>query len=52
MPIELTLALGRGQIRQTGVWSVGKLGIAEDLNRAMARRGQILTEKIERTMGI
>lgn len=50
MPIELVLMLGRGQIAQTGVWSVGKLGIAETLNKAMAKRGQILTEKIERTM--
>ena len=51
MPVELVLALGRGQISQTGVWSVGNLGIAPELNRAMAERGQILTEKIERTMG-
>lgn len=50
MPIELVLALGRGEIEQTGVWSIGSLGIAEKLNRAMAKRGQILTEKIERTL--
>lgn len=51
MPIELVLALGRGEIEQTGVWSIGNLGIAKKLNQAMAKRGQILTEKIERTMG-
>lgn len=51
MPIELVLAIGRGEIQQTGVYSVGDLGIAEKLNAAMARRGQILTERIERTMG-
>ncbi len=50
MPIELVLALGREEITQTGVWSVGNLGIAERLNKAMAKRGQILTEKIERTV--
>lgn len=52
MPIELVLAMGRGQLPQTGVWSVGKLGITESLNRAMAKRGQILTERVERTMGV
>lgn len=52
MPIELVLMLGRGQIPQTGVLSVGSLGIAPKLNQAMAARGQILTEKIERTMGV
>ena len=51
MPIELVLMLGRSQITKTGVLSVGNLGIAHELNRAMAARGQILTEKIERTMG-
>ena len=51
MPIELILAIGRGELKHTGVWSVGKLGITESLNRAMAKRGQILTEKIEKTMG-
>lgn len=51
MPIELVLAIGRGEIKQTGVYSVGNLGIAQQLNAAMARRGQILTERIERTMG-
>lgn len=50
MPIELVLALGRGELKQTGVWSVGNLGIADSLNKAMAKRGQILTEKIERTI--
>lgn len=50
MPIELVLALGRGEIKQTGVWSVGNLGIAEKLNKAMAKRGQLLTEKIVRTI--
>ena len=50
MPVELILALGRGELSQTGVWSVGNLGIAETLNKAMAKRGQILTEKIERTI--
>ncbi len=48
MPIELVLALGRNEIGQTGVRSVGNLGIAEKLNKSMAKRGQILTEKIER----
>ncbi len=52
MPIELVLALGRGQIPQTGVWSVGNLGITEQLNRGMAARGQIITEKIEQTVGV
>lgn len=50
MPIELVLALGRGQIDKTGVWSVGNLGITKELNRAMAKRGQILTEQIRRTV--
>ena len=50
MPIDLVLALGRGELKQTGVWSVGNLGIADSLNKAMAKRGQILTEKIERTI--
>lgn len=52
MPIELILAIGRGQLTHTGVWSVGKLGITQSLNRAMAKRGQILTERIEKTMGV
>lgn len=52
MPVELVLALGRGELKQTGVMSVGKLGIAPELNKKMAKRGQILTEKIERTMGV
>lgn len=51
MPIELVLMMGRGQLKQRGVWSVGSLGIAAELNQAMAKRGQKLTEKIERTMG-
>ena len=51
MPIELVLALGRGTLSRPGVHSIGSLGIAESLNRAMAARGQILTEKIERTVG-
>jgi len=46
MPIELVLALGRGEINKPGVFSIGELGISDQLNRAMARRGQILTEKI------
>lgn len=50
MPIELVLALGRGEIGQKGVWSIGSLGIADKLNKAMAKRGQILTEKIVRTI--
>lgn len=51
MPIELVLAIGRGQIPQKGVQSIGNLGIADQLNKAMAMRGQCLTERIERTMG-
>lgn len=51
MPIELVLGIGRGEIGQTGVWSVGNLGIADRLNRAMAQRGQMITEKIQRTAG-
>lgn len=51
MPIELVLGIGRGEISQTGVWSVGNLGMADKLNRGMAARGQIITEKIERTAG-
>lgn len=51
MPIELVLGLGRDEIKQTGVWSVGNLGIAEQLNRGMIARGQIITEKIEQIAG-
>lgn len=51
MPIELVLLIGRGQISKTGVWSVGNLGIARELNQAMSQRGQIITELIERTVG-
>lgn len=52
MPIELVLRIGRGMVPQTGVWSVGNLGIAKELNEAMAHRGQIITETIERTVGV
>ena len=51
MPIELVLGIGRKKILQTGVWCVGNLGIANELNRAMAARGQLITERIERTLG-
>lgn len=50
MPVELVLSLGRGEIDKSGVWSVGNLGISDALNRAMAARGQILTETIEKTI--
>jgi len=52
MPIELVLGLGRGEITQRGVFSIGELGISDQLNRNMAKRGQILTEVIERPSGI
>ncbi len=53
MPIELVLALGRRELKQTGVWSVGNLGIADSLNKAMAKReDRFLTEKIERTISL
>lgn len=52
MPIELVLGLGRGKIKQTGVWSVGNLGIADLLNHGMKARGQIITEKIDPISGV
>lgn len=52
MPIALVLAIGRGELTQTGVWCVGNLGIAPQLNRAMTQRGQLITETIERTAGV
>lgn len=52
MPIELVLALGRNQITQRGVFSIGELGISDELNRAMAKRGQVLTEKLIRPSGL
>lgn len=51
MPIELVLGLGRGSITQTGVRCVGNLGITEQLNQGMAARGQLITERIEQTVG-
>ncbi len=48
MPIELVLMLGRGEIKQKGVYTVGELGIADRLNKGMAARGQVLTEMIIR----
>lgn len=52
MPIELVLMIGRGQIKERGVFSIGELGIADTLNKAMADRGQILTEEIIRPSGL
>ena len=50
MPVELVLMLGRGELSQTGVRCVAELDVIERLNRAMANRGQILTERIEQPM--
>lgn len=52
MPIELVLMIGRNKIRERGVFSIGELGIADSLNKAMAARGQILTEEIIRPSGL
>ena len=52
MPIELVLMIGRGEIKERGVFSIGELGIADVLNKAMAARGQILTEEIIRPSGL
>lgn len=51
MPIELVLGIGRGQITERGVLSVAQLGDTTWLWKAMAARGQIMTEKIERSIG-
>ena len=52
MPVELVLGLGRGQIAERGVLSVAQLDDTMWLWRAMSARGQIMTEKIERPIGL
>lgn len=52
MPIELVLGLGRGTITERGVLSVARLADTAWLWKAMAARGQIMTETIERSIGI
>jgi len=52
MPIELVLGLGRGRITERGVLSVAQLADTMWLWRAMAARGQIMTETIERPIGL
>jgi hypothetical protein len=47
-PIELVLRICRGEIKKRGVLGLQELGIIDDLLNAMSRRGQIITEKIEK----
>jgi hypothetical protein len=52
MPVELVLGLGRGQIKERGVLSVAQLEDTSWLWKAMAARGQMMTEKIDRPIGL
>ena len=52
MPVELVLGLGRGQIAERGVLCVAQLADTGWLWKAMAARGQIMTERIERPIGL
>jgi hypothetical protein len=46
MPIELVLALGRGEITTAGVLSVAQLDIAADLTARMLARGQQIEQVV------
>lgn len=52
MVIELVLGLGRGKIGERGVLSVSKLADTNWLWKGMAARGQVMTERIERAIGL
>ena len=57
-PVELVLAMGRGQIAKRGVVLIDQLGeidgmsTADFFNRGLAKRGQVITEKIYRPAGM
>lgn len=46
LPIILILMIGRGEIRQRGVFSIGQLGMGERLKKELIERDQDITEKI------
>ena len=50
VPIELLLRICRGEITNRGVVNLPDLGISDDLMKAISARGQILTEKIVRSI--
>ena len=50
VPIELLLRICRGEITQRGVVNLPDLGISAELMQACAARGQILTEKIVKSI--
>ncbi len=57
-PIELVLAMGRGQIAKRGVVLIDQLGeingmsTTDFFNQGLAKRGQVITEKIYRPAGM
>lgn len=57
-PIELVLAMGRGQIKKRGVCLIDQLGevdgmsVTDFFNKGLAKRGQNITEKIYRPAGM
>lgn len=57
-PIELVLAMGRNQIKKRGVVLIDQLGEIDGMsttdffNKGLAKRGQVITEKIYRPAGM
>lgn len=48
LPIILILMIGRGELTQKGVFSVGQLGLSDQISSELKRRGHDITEKIIR----